>query len=113
MAVTRERGSSTLSSQPRRRLGELFSGLYSPPSVSLAISRAACGSSVTLRLSSLASAVWPSRAYDHLPEDATFWRAIHPRREGLARTRSGVLTAPKEGVRQQAAPSSFHGRGRS
>src|SRR5918995_3123241 len=60
MAVARERASATLSSQPRRRLGELFSGLYSPPSVSLAISRAACGSSLTLRLSSRASSVWRS-----------------------------------------------------
>ena len=54
----------------------------------------------------------PSTAYDHLPEDATFWRAIHPRSEGLARTRSGVLTATGESVRQQAALSSFHRRGR-
>src|SRR5215216_5049619 len=45
------------SSQPRRRLGELLSGLYSPPSVSLAISRAARGSSLTLRPSSRASSV--------------------------------------------------------
>src|ERR687890_90275 len=97
MAVTRERASATLSSQPRRRLGELFSGLYSPLSVSLAISRAACGSSLTLRLSFRAS---------------SFWRAIHPRREGLTRARSGVLTASGESVRQQAALSSFHGRGR-
>jgi hypothetical protein len=32
-----------------------------------------------------------NRAYDHLPEDAAFWRLIHPRREGLAGARSGVL----------------------
>ena len=53
----RARASATLSSQPRRRFGELFSGLYSPPSVSLAISRAACGSSLHLRSSSRASSV--------------------------------------------------------
>src|SRR5215211_2979493 len=57
MAITRACPSATLSSQPRRRFGELFSGLYSPPSVSLAISRAARGSSLISRLSSRASSV--------------------------------------------------------
>jgi hypothetical protein len=32
-----------------------------------------------------------NRAYDHLAEAATFWRVIHPRREGLAGAGSDVL----------------------
>src|SRR5215216_657128 len=64
---------------------------------------------VTQRVSEGHSAV-----YDRLPEDTTVGGAIHPRREGLARIRSDVVYSvpPGAGIRQRAAPSSPHGRGR-
>src|SRR5215210_2224728 len=100
MAVARERASATLSSQPRRRLGELFSGLYSPPSGSLAISRAACGSSLTLRLSSRASSLWRSK----YPRGATRRTTTCPK----TRPSGAPSTHAAKASREPAAAFSWH-----
>jgi hypothetical protein len=64
-----------------------------------------------VRVTKRVSKGW-NTAYEHLPEDAAIRRAIHPRCEGFARRRSGVLRVPGESVRQRAALSSSPGRGR-
>src|SRR5918994_3105852 len=76
MATAISPASGPLISPPRRRLGELLSGRYSPSSVSLAISRAARGASWTARSTASSSATWRSEYPDgEIPRTSTWPKA--------------------------------------